>query len=345
MHNFDSENFYAFVIPNSNNHGAQNFFRRLYKYFDSKNKLLIIENDETFLKNFIKLSKISKKENLKLITTVNSNKLGLFFKILHPNVDLISRLGNTVSQEIMKFTPKFFFHKFFYFLLIIFSKKIIFQSAVMLDDFVSFFNFTKNSDKFCIIHNGIEMNSHPSSYNLNKFNVSKTHFLLVGSFKYQKGYDVFFNSLELLTKDLLKSSHFHICGDGDLLESYKQLVVNSIYKESISFYGAVDPTPFYKKCDVYILPSRFEGFSNSLIEALSFGLPAILADCPSANKDVVKDSLNGVFFVNEDQHDLSKKIVYMKKNFLKFDKAAIQEDVVKRFSIRKIALIYKKLFE
>ena len=132
MHNFDSENFYAFVIPNSNNHGAQNFFRRLYKYFDSKNKLLIIENDETFLKNFIKLSKISKKENLKLITTVNSNKLGLFFKILHPNVDLISRLGNTVSQEIMKFTPKFFFHKFFYFLLIIFSKKIQTISKIII---------------------------------------------------------------------------------------------------------------------------------------------------------------------------------------------------------------------
>lgn len=46
------KNFYLFVIPDSKNHGAQNFFRRLHQNFDSKNKMLLIEDQRSFIENF-----------------------------------------------------------------------------------------------------------------------------------------------------------------------------------------------------------------------------------------------------------------------------------------------------
>ena len=45
-------NFYVFIIPDSRKHGAQNFFRRLHENFDSKNKMLVIEEKSSFIQNF-----------------------------------------------------------------------------------------------------------------------------------------------------------------------------------------------------------------------------------------------------------------------------------------------------
>ncbi len=347
MHKIPTENFYAFVIPNSKNHGAQNFFQRLYDNFDSQNKFLLIEEDSSFLGNFLHLSNLTKNKNLKLITTVNSNKLGLIFKIFHPKIDLIARLGNTVSQEIKKLSLKFFIHKCFYFFLILFSRKIIFQSEIMKRDFIDFFNFRNMNNKFHIIHNGVDVaqNNFTSEKKFFKLiDSSKINFLLVGSFKYQKGYDIFFNSIDLLDQAILDKTHFHICGEGEQFQDFQGLLNDSEYKRFITLYGEVEPAEFYNECDVYILPSRFEGFSNSLIEALSYGLPAIVAECPSANKEVVKENFNGVFFFNEDHIDLSKKITYMIKNHAQFNKPLIREDINNRFSINTIASIYKNLF-
>ena len=105
----------------------------------------------------------------------------------------------------------------------------------------------------------------------------------------------------------------------------------------------ISPNLFYSKCDVYILPSRFEGFSNSLVEALSFGMPAIVSDCPSANREVIIKNFNGIFFNNLDHEDLAEKITYMKDNYNKFNKSDIIADTFKRFSIKTISEKYKNL--
>tara|TARA_Y100000816_G_C26091532_1_gene576912 strand:- start:761 stop:1795 length:1035 start_codon:yes stop_codon:yes gene_type:complete len=341
------KNFYLFMIPDSKNHGAQNFFRRLHKNFDSKNKMLLIEDERSFKDNFSLLKNFSRNNKLKLITTVNSNKLGLLYKIYNPKVDLIARLGNTVSQEIKKKTVKFVFHKIFYFLLIFFSKKIIFQSQLMKNDFVNFFNFKNYDEKFQVINNGVSIpdqtsiNHKTSSRLIEK---SKLNFLLVGSFKHQKGYDIFFDSLNYLEDSLFEKIHFHICGAGEKFHYFESILINSKFKKIVTLHGEVKPENFYNECNIYILPSRFEGFSNSLIEALSYGLPAIVADCPSANREVISDSFNGVFFLNENSKDLAKKIKYMVKNHAQFKQELIIEDVVKRFSINVVASFYKKLF-
>lgn len=331
-----------FIIPNHNTQGAQNFFRRIFNQIQANKKFLIVEADSTFLKNLLLISSLEKAKNLTLFTTVNSNKLGLLFKIFHPSSRLVMRLGNTISLEISKHSLKYFYHRLFYLVSIFFCQKFIFQSDVMKKDFIDFFKF-KDSSKFIVIHNGV---SSPDFNQKPEFllpNNKKVNFLLVGSFKRQKGYDIFLSSIKSLDHEIKDRAHFHICGDGPELQEFKKNVLKFKLNSVISVYGHISPNTLYLQSDVYILPSRFEGFSNSLIEALSYGLPAIVSDCPSANREVIIQGFNGVFFKNLSSADLLKNTLYMIENYQDFNKNNIQLDTYERFSLGSSAKVYQNL--
>ncbi|MDA9249210.1 glycosyltransferase [Gammaproteobacteria bacterium] len=331
-----------FIIPNSKKEGSQNFFRKLFDAIEVKNKILMIEEGQAWTKRIATIYQFSRAKKLTLVTTVNSNKLGLIYKCIFPKTNLISRLGNTISQEIQKNSFKYFIHKFFYFFLIKLSNHFIFQSKYMKQDFIQFFNF-KDQNNFSVIYNGTSI-VNPSIFSA-KDQTPKPliNFLLVSSFKPQKGYDVFFDAIQIIETKIHDSCHFNICGQGSGLEEFKSKIKASNLQDIFSIHGNVEPESFYANSDIYILPSKFEGFSNSLIEALSYGLPSIVADCPGANGEVVIESFNGIFFKNLDSEDLSKKIIFMLKNLKKYSPTAIRDDVNFRFSIEKISLQYREI--
>ena len=341
MAEFDGQ--VLFMIPNDLDHGAQNFFRRLAKSFKVKNKLLFIESNEgNFIARINKIFQLSKNKKLFIFSTVNSNKFALLIKILIPSITIIPRLGNTISLELKKYSVEYYAHKLFYFCLLCLSRKFIFQSQVMEQDFKNFFNF-KNNKKFIILHNGIEHSTIEHGKASKLIASNKKIFLLVGTFKFQKGYEIFFNSLEHVSNEIMTNSEFHICGDGDELYSWARFMETHKYKKHVIFHGMVNPTKFYQSSHAYILPSRFEGFSNSLIEALSFGLPCLVSDCPSANREVIAEYQNGIFFKNLDSKDLAKKIGEIYHNLHKFDNKLIIKNLYDRFSIDKISDKYMKL--
>jgi len=69
-----------------------------------------------------------------------------------------------------------------------------------------------------------------------------------------------------------------------------------------------DTLKYYQSSDMFVLPSRNEGMSNSLLEALSCGLPSIVTPV-SGSKDLVVDGWNGSF-VDRDPKCIMQKIEY-----------------------------------
>ena len=75
---------------------------------------------------------------------------------------------------------------------------------------------------------------------------------------------------------------------GKLLELVKSLGV----EEFILFTGyQANPFSIMKHCDLYILSSLFEGFPNSMVEAMCLGLPVIASDCKSGPREILAPEL------------------------------------------------------
>lgn len=69
---------------------------------------------------------------------------------------------------------------------------------------------------------------------------------------------------------------------------------------------SAEPLSSIAEGDVYVLPSRFEGLPNSLLEAIALGLPTIAADCPTGPSEILSpDGDAGLLFRVDDVGELA----------------------------------------
>jgi len=106
----------------------------------------------------------------------------------------------------------------------------------------------------------------------------------------QKGIDLAIHAWSKLPSDLKDVLSLEIFGDGDI-SKFQKIVDDLELQSSIKLFGPTQNVEMeLSDCLIYLLPSRFEGFPNSLTEAMSFGIPSLVSDCPSAIRDI---TLNG----------------------------------------------------
>ena len=84
--------------------------------------------------------------------------------------------------------------------------------------------------------------------------------------------------------------------------------------DSIVFAGRVPQTePFFRKAGLFVLPSRVEGMSNALLEAMSWGLPSVVSDIPG-NRAVIDHEVNGLVVQVNNSGALAESIVRLLNN-------------------------------
>lgn len=195
-------------------------------------------------------------------------------------------------------------------------KKILGHLALNLnylfcDKIVLLYNDAKkevlwNKKKIRIINNGVEssllIKNHQSS--------QKVTFLCVSRLDSNKGIAWLVN----VFADTFKSNNdveLQIAGMGDLYDELNDLI-KSRNSSNIQLLGFVkDINSELSNADIFILPSKFESFPLSILEAMSVGLPIIATDTGGI-KEMVLDKKNGylINYLNDKELKNSMRNLY-----------------------------------
>ena len=125
-------------------------------------------------------------------------------------------------------------------------------------------------------------------------------FLFVGRLSYEKGGDRLLNACARL-KDSGLVFRVSFVGDGDRREELESQVKSLGLQDHIRFHGfQSNPYPYIASADCIVCPSRYEGFSTVVTEALILGKPVIATPC-SGMDELLGDSEYGI--VTEDSTD------------------------------------------
>jgi len=118
--------------------------------------------------------------------------------------------------------------------------------------------------------------------------------LSIGRISVPKGIERIYQSLVLLKKRNVKFN-FYLAGTGPEEQEYKEKFT-ALLGDAFHFEGIVSgkaKTALFERCNVYLLPSFFEGLPMSLLESMSFGLVPIVTGVGSI-KYVVTTGDTGV---------------------------------------------------
>lgn len=86
-------------------------------------------------------------------------------------------------------------------------------------------------------------------------------------------------------------------------------------KSEIIFMGNINDIPnFLEKIDIFVLPSRHEGFGISLVEAMKMNIPCIASDL-NGPKEIIGDNERGILFKTGKVTDLVAKIIMVIDNY------------------------------
>ena len=92
-----------------------------------------------------------------------------------------------------------------------------------------------------------------------------------------------------------------IVGEGPERVQLESLASRCSCAARVSLSGSVGNIgDWYSSADLFVLSSRFEGFPNTLLEAMAHGIAVIAADCPTGPRTLVRDGVDGLL-VTPDQ--------------------------------------------
>ena len=131
-----------------------------------------------------------------------------------------------------------------------------------------------------------------------------------GRFVIEKGYDVLIKAFAKVHEKHPEYS-MTIYGEGPFLDQYHKLAQELGVDDLITYPGYVkDVAASVREDGVFVLPSRYEGIPNSLIEALSVGIPCVSTNCtPGGPMFLTKGGKNGLIVPIDDIEAMTDAIL------------------------------------
>ena len=122
----------------------------------------------------------------------------------------------------------------------------------------------------------------------------------MGRLSQEKGFDRLLAAFAAVST-AFPNWRLHLLGDGPLRAALQTEAERLGIAARVSFLGNItEPAGHLAAADLFVLPSRYEGFPNALLEAMAAGLPVLAFDCPSGPAAIIRPGVDGVLIQADD---------------------------------------------
>jgi glycosyltransferase involved in cell wall biosynthesis len=116
----------------------------------------------------------------------------------------------------------------------------------------------------------------------------------VGRLSPEKGFDVLVRAFARIAP-WFPDWTLQILGTGPQRGQLEDLADSLGVRDNVRWAGWVEePESALLESGVFVLPSRYEGFPNALLEAMACGLPCIASACDSGPAEIIRDGVDGL---------------------------------------------------
>jgi GalNAc-alpha-(1->4)-GalNAc-alpha-(1->3)-diNAcBac-PP-undecaprenol alpha-1,4-N-acetyl-D-galactosaminyltransferase len=124
--------------------------------------------------------------------------------------------------------------------------------------------------------------------------------IAMGRLRPQKGFDLLLAAFAKV-RSKYPDWHLTILGEGSMRSELEALRAQLGLCECVHMPGSVkNVNAHLRQADLFVMPSRFEGFPMALCEAMACGLPVLAADCLSGPRDIIREGVDGILVPIED---------------------------------------------
>lgn len=172
--------------------------------------------------------------------------------------------------------------------------------------YIAVSNFLKNeliksgvgSNKIDVVHNGIDFNKLNCNYSVNN---NKKALVLgsVGRLHKVKGYDLLIKAFSKIED---KNMFLYIWGKGEERENLQSIINKLGLQEKVFLRGEEEFKKIVSQIDIYVQPSRSEGFGLAVVQAMGCGIPVVVTPAGSL-PEIINNGKTGMvtksFFVDD----------------------------------------------
>jgi GalNAc-alpha-(1->4)-GalNAc-alpha-(1->3)-diNAcBac-PP-undecaprenol alpha-1,4-N-acetyl-D-galactosaminyltransferase len=168
----------------------------------------------------------------------------------------------------------------------------------------------------------------------------------IGRLHPQKGFDLLMKAFARL-QSKYPDWQITILGEGPMRSELEALRSQLNLQNRVHLPGLVSNVPEYLyQAELFVMPSRFEGFPMALCEAMAAGRPVLAADCLSGPRDIIEDGVNGVLVQTENIEALAAGLDSLMSNPVKRQQLAqAAPDILTIFGLEQVMGIWKNAID